>query len=224
MLHELPRQQREGKRGAVPIDRGADVDGRQCREQVSVLVIKPGEQRLPSHRTDLVLVLSRPIHLSRRQRGVVDTTHTDDVPQLLAKRREAVANPMWCRRVPRRSGWVRGKVPLILGDCAHKISGQSMEHFAVSYEVGDRHCVILPARCTAGYQCHSRSGHARPASSRWPAGRGDALRHTATRPKARCGRASSTVRGTESDLGRGLLDHGWSARRRLGMQFSAPTQ
>jgi hypothetical protein len=44
-----------------------------------------------------VLVLSRPIHFSCRQRGSVDAAHTDDVPQLLRKRREAGANPMRCR-------------------------------------------------------------------------------------------------------------------------------
>jgi hypothetical protein len=97
-----------------------------------------------------VLVLSRPIHFSRRQRSVVDTAHTDDVPQLLAKRREAVANPMRCWCAPRLSGWVRRKVPLILGDCAHKIGGQSMEHLAVPHKVIDQHRMILAARFTTG--------------------------------------------------------------------------
>ncbi len=75
VLHKLPRKQREGKRSSVPIDRRVDVDGFQCGEQVSLLVIRRGEQRLPGQRTDIVLVLSRPIHFSRRQRGSVDTAH-----------------------------------------------------------------------------------------------------------------------------------------------------
>ena len=146
VLHKLPREQRERKRRSVPIDRRVDVDGFQCGEQVSLLVIKRGEQRLPSQRTDIVLVLSRPIRFSRRQRGSVDPAHTDDVPQLLAKRREAVANPMWYRCTPRLSGRIRRKVPLILGDGAHKIDGQSMEHLAVPRKVIDRHRMILAAR------------------------------------------------------------------------------
>src|SRR6202047_3864324 len=145
VLHKLPREQRAGKRGSVPIERRVDVDGFQCGEQVSLLVIKRGEQRLPSQRTDIVLVLSRPIHFSSRQRGSADTAHTDNVPQLLAKRREAVANPMRCRCAPRLSGRVRRKFPLILGDCAHKIGGQSMEHLAVSHKVSDRARMILAA-------------------------------------------------------------------------------
>jgi hypothetical protein len=48
VLHKLPREQREGKRGSVPIDRRVDVDGFQRGEQVSLLVIKRGEQRVPS--------------------------------------------------------------------------------------------------------------------------------------------------------------------------------
>src|SRR3984893_12532835 len=112
VLHKLPREQREGKRGSVPIDRRVDVDGFQCGEQVSLLVIKRGEQRHPSQRTNIVLVLSRPIHFSRRQRGIVDTAHTDDVPQLLAKRREAVANPMRAGWAARLSGRVGRKVHL----------------------------------------------------------------------------------------------------------------
>jgi hypothetical protein len=43
-----------------------------------------------------VLVLSRPIHVSRRRRGIVDAAHTDHVLHLLARRREAVANPLRC--------------------------------------------------------------------------------------------------------------------------------
>ena len=143
VLHKLPREHREGKRGSAPIDRRVDVDRFQCGEQVSLLVIQRGEQRLPSQRTDIVLVLSRPIHFSRRLRGIVDTAHTDDVPQLLAKRPEAAANPMWCGCAPRLSGRVRRKVPLILRDSAHKIDGQSMEDLAVPYKVIDRHRVIL---------------------------------------------------------------------------------
>jgi hypothetical protein len=48
VLHKLPREQREGKRRSVPIDRRVDVEGFQRGEQVSLLVIKRREQRLPS--------------------------------------------------------------------------------------------------------------------------------------------------------------------------------
>lgn len=54
-------------------------------------------------------------HRSVTQRGVVDAAHTDDVPQLLAKRREAVANPMWYRRAARLSGRVGRKSHLSSG-------------------------------------------------------------------------------------------------------------
>jgi hypothetical protein len=135
---------------ADSIDRRVDVDGLQCGEQVSLLVVKRGEERLASQRADIVLVLSRPIHLSRRQRGIVDTAHTDDVPQLLAKRREAVANPMRCRCAARLGRRIGRKVTLVLGDCTYEIGGQAMEHLAIPYKVIDRHDVILAARFTTG--------------------------------------------------------------------------
>ena len=94
MLHEFPSEHREGKRGSVPIDRCIDVDGFEHREQVPLLVIKRGQQRLPSQRPGVVLVPSRPIYFSRGQRGSVDTAHADHVAQLLRERREAAANPM----------------------------------------------------------------------------------------------------------------------------------
>jgi hypothetical protein len=62
---------------------------------------------------------------------------------LLAKRREAVANPMWYGRAARLPGRVWRKVPLILGDDAREIGGQAMEHLAVSYKVIDQHGVIV---------------------------------------------------------------------------------
>jgi hypothetical protein len=68
-----------------------------------------------------VIVLSRPIDLSRRQRRVVDTAHTDDVPQLLAERREAVADPMQSVGATRISRRVGRKVPFVVGDRTHKI-------------------------------------------------------------------------------------------------------
>ena len=120
VLHKLPREQSKAERGSVPIDRHVDVDGLQCGEQVSLLVVKRGEQRLPSQRADIVLVLSCPIHPSRRQRSIVDTTHTDDVPQLLAKRREAVANPMRCRCAARLAGGSGVKSHLFSGTARTK--------------------------------------------------------------------------------------------------------
>src|SRR5580692_5543711 len=60
VLHKLPREQSKAERGSVPIDRRVDVDGLQCGEQVSLLVVKRGEERLPSQRADIVLVFARP--------------------------------------------------------------------------------------------------------------------------------------------------------------------
>src|SRR6516162_9883617 len=94
VLHELPREEGKGERGSVPIDRCIDVDAFKCGKQVSLLVVERRDKRLPSHRANVVLVLSRPIHFSCRQCGIVDASDTDDVPQLLAKRREAV--PIRC--------------------------------------------------------------------------------------------------------------------------------
>ncbi len=143
VLHELPREEGKCERGSVPIDQRVDVDGFQCGEKLSLLVVKRGEERPASQRTDIVIVLSRPIHFSRRQRGIVDTADTHDVPQLLAKRREAVANPIRRRCAARLSGRVGRKVPFILGDRAHKIGSQAMEQFAVPSKVIDRYRMIL---------------------------------------------------------------------------------
>src|SRR5215831_12277958 len=150
VLHVLPREQGKGERGSVPIDRRVDIDGFQCGEQLSLLVVERGQECLPSQRPEIVLVLSRPLHSSCRQRGIVDTADTDDVPQLLAKRREAVANPMWCRCAAGLSRRVGRKVPLVVWDRAHKIGGQAMQYLAVPYEVIDRHGVILAAVFTRG--------------------------------------------------------------------------
>lgn len=139
VLHELPREQGKGERGSVPIDGRLDIDRFQYGEQVSLLVVERGEECLPSQRAGIVLVLSRPIYSFCRQGGIVDTAHTDDVPQLLAKRCEAVANPMWCPYPAGSSGRVGREVPLVVRDRAHKIGGQAMEHLAVSYKVIDRH-------------------------------------------------------------------------------------
>src|SRR5216683_3161845 len=94
MLYELPREEREGKRGSVPIDQRVNVGGFQCGEKLPLLVVKGGEERLASQWAVIVIVLSRPVHFSRRQCGIVDTAHTHDVPQLFAKWREPLANPM----------------------------------------------------------------------------------------------------------------------------------
>jgi hypothetical protein len=98
VLHELPREQGKCERGSVPIDQRVNVDGFQCSEQLSLLVVKRAEERRASQRADIVVMLARPIDFSGRQRGIVDTAHTDDVSQLLAKRRESVAYSMryWC--------------------------------------------------------------------------------------------------------------------------------
>jgi hypothetical protein len=109
--------------GDAPIDHGIDVDGFQRREQLSPLFVQRGDERIASQRAGIVIVLTRPIDLSRRQRGIVDAAHTDEMPQLFAKRREAVANPMGRCRAARRSGRIRGEVPLVVGDRAHKIDG-----------------------------------------------------------------------------------------------------
>jgi hypothetical protein len=78
------------------------------------------------------------------------------VPQLLAKRREAIANPMRCRCAARLCRRIGRKVPLVLGDCTYEIGGEAIEHLAIPYKVIDRHGVILAARFTArcnGQQC-----------------------------------------------------------------------
>jgi len=149
VLHELPREQGKGKGGAVPIDGRADIDGFQCGEQGSLLFVERDEQCLPSQRADIVLVLSRPIHFFRRQRGIVHTADTDDMSQLLTKRRKAVANPLWCQYAAGLSRRVRRKVPLVVRDRAHKIGGQAVEHLGVPYKVIDRHAAILTAVTTA---------------------------------------------------------------------------
>ena len=150
VLYKLPREQRKAERGSVPVDRCIDIDGLQCGKQASLLVVKRSEERFPSQRADIVLVLSRLIHLSRRQRGVVDTAYTDNVPQLLAERRKALANPMRCRCSARLSWRIGRKVPLVVGDCAYEIGGQAMKHLAIPNKVIDQHRVILPARFTTG--------------------------------------------------------------------------
>jgi hypothetical protein len=65
------------------------------------------------------------------------------VSELLAKRRESVANPMRRRCAAGPSARVGRKVPLVVGNGAHEIGGQAMEHLAVPNEVIDRHRVIL---------------------------------------------------------------------------------
>src|SRR5215469_13501961 len=107
VLHEFPREERKCERSSVPIDGCVDVDGFQYGEQLSLFVVKRGKEGLASQWTGLLIVLSRPIHFFRRQRSVVDTAHTKDVPQLLAKRREAIADPMRYRCAARLFGRVR---------------------------------------------------------------------------------------------------------------------
>src|SRR5215472_9495937 len=150
VLHKLPSEKGKGERGSVPNDRRVDVDGFQCGQQLTLFVVKRGQESLTSQRAAIVLVLSRPIHLPRRERGVVDTAHADDVPQLLAKRREAFANPMLCRRAARLSGRVGRKVPLVFGDRAPKIGGQAIEYLAVPYKFIDQHRLILAAGFITG--------------------------------------------------------------------------
>jgi len=135
VLHKLPGEEGKGERGALPIDRCVNVDSFQCGEQLTLLVIERGEEPLASQWAEIMLVLSRPIHFPCRQRGIVDTAHTDKMPQLLAKRREPMANPMWRRCAAELPGRVGRKVPFVLGNRAHKIGGQAMEHFAVSGKV-----------------------------------------------------------------------------------------
>lgn len=146
MLHELPRELGKGEWGTIPIDRRLDIDSFQYGEQASLLVVQRGEECLPSQRADIVLALSRPIHSFCRQRGIVYTAHTDDVTQLLAKRREAVAKPMWCPYAAGSSRRVGREVPLVVRNRADKIGGQAMEHLAVPFKVIDRHWVILTSR------------------------------------------------------------------------------
>jgi hypothetical protein len=69
--------------------------------------------------------------------------------QLLAKRREAMADPSQSDAVPVRGlifRAVRREVPLLVGDGTHKIGGQAMEHLAVPNEIVDRHPASLAAR------------------------------------------------------------------------------
>src|SRR5262249_26112472 len=44
VVHELPRKEREGERGAVPIDRRGDVHGFQTGEQLSLFVLERVEK------------------------------------------------------------------------------------------------------------------------------------------------------------------------------------
>jgi len=143
VLHELPSEKGKGERGSTPIDRRVDVDGFQGGQELTLLVVKGGHKSLTSQWAAIVLVLSRPIHFPRRQRGIVDAAHADDVPQLLAKWPEAIANPMWYRFAARLSGRVGREVPLVLGDRAHEIGGQAMEYLAVPYKFIDQHRLIL---------------------------------------------------------------------------------
>jgi hypothetical protein len=114
-------------------------------EQLSLLVVKGGEEFRATQRADIMLVLSCPLHLPRRQRGIVDTAQTNDVPHLLRKRREALANTMRRRCTARLSGRIGRKVPLVFGDRTHKIGRQAMEHRAVPYKIIDQHWIILAA-------------------------------------------------------------------------------
>jgi hypothetical protein len=76
VLHELPCEQGKCKRSTVPVDGRIDVDGFQYGEQLSLLVLKRRKEGFASQRTSIVIVLSGPIHLSGRQRGVVETPRT----------------------------------------------------------------------------------------------------------------------------------------------------
>ena len=49
-------------------------------EQLLLLVVKRGEERLARQRADIVIVLSRPVHFSLRQCGSIDAARTDNVP------------------------------------------------------------------------------------------------------------------------------------------------
>lgn len=97
MLHELPSEEGKGEWGSVPIDQCVDIEGFHYSEQTLLLVVKRGEKRRTSQRAAIVIVLSRPIYFSSRQRGIVDTPYADNVTQLLEKWREAEANSMRCR-------------------------------------------------------------------------------------------------------------------------------
>ena len=143
VLHELPREERKGERRSTPVDRRVDIDALESGDQLPLLVVQSAEQRLASQRSDVVIVLSRPIDRLRSQRVSVNTAHTDDMSQLLAERREAVADPMR-RWWPTRSSWRVGrKVPFVVRDRMDKIHRQAMEDVSVPCEVVDRHRAIL---------------------------------------------------------------------------------
>src|SRR5437660_6199565 len=127
MLHELPCKQCKRERSSVPVDRRVNIDGLQRGKQLSMLLIKRWQKRLASQRADVVIVLSRPVHFSRRQRGIVDTAHADDVPQLLTKWREAVANPIRCRHATRLPGRIWHGVPFVLRSRTDQIPGPGVE-------------------------------------------------------------------------------------------------
>src|SRR5262249_6946266 len=131
VLHEFPCEDSECEWSAIPVDRCADVHDLQCGNQVAMLLIERGEKSLSGQRAVIVLMLSRPIHLLCRQRGVVDAASADEVPHLLAERREAVANSTRWWRTVRSARWNGREVPLVFRDCAHKIHGQAVKNLAV---------------------------------------------------------------------------------------------
>jgi hypothetical protein len=119
---------------AVPRER-VDVDGFQCGEQLSLLVIKRGEERRASQRADIVIVLSRPIDFSCRQRRVLDTAHTDEsflALQQHSNRRTHAKHPKSNPRDVRRSILPLGFV-VPSGSCLppRKRRQQSHSHAAI---------------------------------------------------------------------------------------------
>ena len=55
----------------VPNDRRVDVDGFQCGQQLTLFVVKRGQESLTSQRAAIVLVLSRPTRAARVTRGAL---------------------------------------------------------------------------------------------------------------------------------------------------------
>lgn len=135
VMHKLAGKESKGERRSVPVDGRIDIDSLENREESPLFLLEGWEERLTSERPLILIVFSTPVDFLRDERVIVHTAHTDDVSELFAKRREPLANPVWCRRAPRPSRRIGRVLPFVVGDGAHEVRRQCMEHFAVAREL-----------------------------------------------------------------------------------------